>query len=140
MPDVGNTPRLRPVRGRVPAALSATGKDVPPSPDVAEASLAGVIGQSVALHLADLLGTFLAEAMLRDGCIVCAARVKRAVHAWEVDAANARAAAEPEPAQPDVGVTQSFTEGARGPVCWSCFDPEQDGPFDVADLMPAATD
>jgi len=94
----------------------------------------GLIGQSVALHLADLLGPVLSDRLLRDGCLVCAARVKRAIKAWEVDVANAVAAAEPEPGKPDVGVSQSFTIGARGPVCWPCFDPDIDGPFDGTEL------
>jgi hypothetical protein len=80
---------------------------------VAERNLAEVIGEGVALHLAPLIARMRAS---RPGCIVCAVRVKIAER-------NARAAAEP---LPDLGITESFTTGRRGPVCWSCFDPDED--------------
>jgi hypothetical protein len=105
-------PDRRP-HGTIPAAFSKTGKDVPPSPEVAERTLAEVIGEAVALHLAPLVSRMRAS---RPGCIVCAAKVKRAER-------NARAAAEP---LPDLGITESFTTGRRGPVCWGCFDPDED--------------
>jgi hypothetical protein len=99
--------------GTIPAAFSATGEDVPPSPDVEEHSLAQVIGEAVALHLAPLIARMRPA---RPGCITCAAKVKVAER-------NAKAAAEP---LPDMGVTESFTHGRRGPVCWGCFDPDED--------------
>ena len=105
-------PNRRP-HGTVPAAFSATGQDVPPSPDVEEHSLAHVIGEAVALHLAPIVARMRAS---RPGCIVCAVKVKVAER-------NARAAAEE---LPDLGITESFTTGRRGPVCWSCFDPDED--------------
>ena len=105
-------PNPRP-RGTLPAAFSATGQDVPPSPDVAERSLAEVIGEAVALHLAPMIARLRPA---RPGCIVCAAKVKVAER-------NARAAAEP---LPDLGITESFTVGRRGPVCWACFNPDED--------------
>jgi hypothetical protein len=105
-------PDRRP-HGTIPAAFSKTGQDVPPSPEVAERTLAEVIGEAVALHLAPLVSRMRAS---RPGCIVCAVKVKRAER-------NARAAAEP---LPDLGITESFTTGRRGPVCWGCFDPDED--------------
>lgn len=102
--------------------------------------LAKVIGESVALHLAGLLGQLLPQMPWQPVCLPCAARAWRAAKDWEVAARNAAAAAEPPPEKPDMTAGQSFTAGLRGPVCWSCFDPELDGPMDFAGLMPAATD
>jgi hypothetical protein len=76
----------------------------------------------------------------RPGCIVCAAKVKRGEREYQVALANAKAAAEPEPEAPDLGITESFTEGARGPVCWGCYTPDVDGPFDLADYLPPPAD
>lgn len=118
-----NNPR-RP-HGTLPAAFSKTGQDVPPSPEVAAQGLAEVIGGAVAVHLAQLLGPVLqrlVDVQDQPACIVCAAKAKRE-HAVAV--ANALAAAEPEPEMPRIN--QSFTEGRRGPVCWACLDPDQDG-------------
>lgn len=121
----------------VPAALARDGVAVPPSADVAERNLAEVIGEAVALHLAPLL-----RPPARPACIVCAAKVKRAEKAHAIALANARAAAEEEPAPPDLGVTESFTDGNRGPVCWGCFDPDKDAvpDIDMTDYLPPATD
>lgn len=110
--------------GTLPAAFSRTGQDVPPSPDVAAQGLAEVVGGTVALHLAQLLGPVLqrlVDVQERPACIVCARKAK------SVAVANARAAAEDEAeAEAMPGISQSFTAGARGPVCWSCFDPDED--------------
>lgn len=111
--------------GTIPAALSASGQDVPPSPDVA--ALAQVIGQGVAFHVAQLLGPVLqrlVDVQEQPGCILCAGEVKRAERAYEVNLLNAQQAAEPEPEQPDVQVSMSFTiDPAVGPVCWAHFEP-----------------
>lgn len=135
------TPPRR-VPGTIPAALSRTGQDVPPSPDVAERNLAEVIGEAVALNLGQLLGPVLAGlARTRDACLLCAAKAKRAHDAWEADAALRRQAGEADPGQPDLGVTESFTTGMRGPVCWGCFDPDQDGPYpSLDDILPPPVD
>ena len=101
-------------------------------------SVAQVIGQSVAYHVAQLLGPVLqrlVDVQERPACLACAVRVKRE-HATAV--ANARAAAEPEPAPGKVN--QSFTDGARGPVCWECFDPDKDGVTDMDAYLPPAAD
>jgi hypothetical protein len=119
---------------------------MPPSPEVAEHAkkdLAQVIGQSVAYHVAALLTPVLqrlVDMQERYACLVCAAAAKRAERAHEIAVANAKAAAEPEPENPGVKVSQSFTDGARGPVCWGCYDPDKDGPYDMADYLPAAAD
>jgi hypothetical protein len=139
--------RVSKPRGTVPAAFSATGQDVPPPADLAERTLAEVIGEAVGLHLAKLLGPVLAhlagQQPSRPGCIVCAARVKRAEKAHKIAIRNANAAAEDGPEVPDMGVTESFTEGNRGPVCWGCYEPDVDGPYEgpsLNDLLPPPAD
>lgn len=122
--------------GTLPAAFSATGQDVPPSPqdvppspDVAAHNLGEVIGQSVAYHVTALLAPVLqrlVDVQERYACVICVDKAKRE---WNVAAANARSAAEPEPKVP--AINQSFTEGRRGPVCWSCFEPDDDGPMNM---------
>lgn len=100
---------------------------VPPSADVAERTLAEVIGEAVALHQAELLGPLLeriATTQYRPACLVCAAAAKRAERDYEIAVANALAAAEPEPGKPDVTVTESFTiDPVQGPVCWAHYEP-----------------
>lgn len=129
--------------GTIPAAFSVTGKDVPPSPEVMEANVAGLIGQSVAYHVTRLLAPALqrlVDVQERYACLVCAAKAKHVERDHEIAVANAKAAAEPEPPAPDVKVSQSFTDGARGPVCWGCYDPDVDGPSDFAGMLPPAVD
>lgn len=77
--------------GAIPAAFSPTGKEVPPSLDVAEHSLAQVIGQSVALHLAQLIAPGIeqlikvaSQVQPQPACVLCVQECKQA--------------AEPEPA------------------------------------------
>lgn len=119
-------PNSRP-HGTLPAAFSKTGRDVPPSPDVAAQGLAQLVGQSVAYELVRLLGPVLqrlVDVQEQPACIVCAGAAKRAELAHEINAANARQSAEPEPDKPDVKVSQSFTfDPAVGPVCWAHFEP-----------------
>jgi hypothetical protein len=124
--------------GTIPAAFSATGQDVPPSPDVAAHNLAQVIGQAVAYHTAALLAPVLqrlVDVQERYACLVCTAKAK-SEHAVAV--ANAQAAAEPEPKVP--AIRQAFTDGARGPVCWECFDPDKDGVMDMDEYLPPSVD
>ena len=116
--------------GTIPAAFSATGQDVPPSPDVQQHNLAQLIGQASAFYMAQLLEPVLAAISARQqrpACIVCAARLKGDAKAYETAVDIAVKAAEPLPEAPDTKVTESFTEGRRGPVCWGCFDPDLDG-------------
>jgi hypothetical protein len=126
--------------GTIPAAFSKTGQDVPPSPDVAAHGLAEVIGGAVAYNVAQLLGPVLqrlVDVQERYACIVCTAKAKRELI---VAVANAKAAAEPEPAVKAGAIRQSFTDGARGPVCWECFDPDKDGIPDMDAYLPPAVD
>jgi hypothetical protein len=138
---MSNTRRLPP--GTVPAALSRDGKEVPPSADVAEHNLAQIIGQAVALYLGELLApllTGLAGQRRNHVCLRCAADAKRADREHEIAVANAKAAAEELPDAPDIKLNESFTDGARGPVCWQHFDPERDGIFDFDGILPPAVD
>jgi hypothetical protein len=118
---------------------------------VAGHNVAQVIGQSVAVHLAQLLAPFmeavpgmlasLAERVQqRDACLMCASRVKAAGREYDLAVTNANAAAEPPPPEPDLRVAHSFTTGARGPVCWPCYDPGKDGPYDMAEYLPPSVD
>lgn len=112
--------------GTVPAALSRTGQDVPPSPEVQQQALAQVIGQAVAFHVAQLLGPVLqrlVDVQEHYACLVCTTRVK---HELNIAVANAKAAGEPEPVVKASAIRQAFTDGCRGPVCWECFDPDKD--------------
>lgn len=126
--------------GTIPAAFSKTGQDVPPSPDVAAHSLGEVIGAAVAVHVAQLLAPVLqrlVDVQERYACLVCTAKAKRELN---IAVANAKAAAEPEPSVKASAIRQSFTDGARGPVCWEHFDPDKDGITDLADYLPPAVD
>lgn len=87
----------RHANGRVPAALSATGQEIPPSPDVAEASLADIIGQTVALHLANVLGPMLQQVQAQPACVICVQGHKQAAKAHDVAVANAAQSAEEPP-------------------------------------------
>ena len=83
--------------GTLPAAFSATGQDVPPSPDVAAHGLAEVIGGAVALHMVQLLGPVLqrlVDVQEHYACLTCTTKAKRELI---IAVANAQAAAEPEP-------------------------------------------
>jgi hypothetical protein len=118
--------------GTIPAAFNPTGRDVPPSADVQEHNLAQLIGQASAFYLAQLLEPMLAAFTARQqraACLVCAARLKAEAREYEKAVDIAVRAAEPIPEPPDTKVTESFTEGSRGPVCWGCYDPATDGPF-----------
>lgn len=133
-------PSPRRPAGTIPAALSATGQDVPPSPDVAAHNLAQLVGQAVAYHVAQLLGPVLqrlVDVQEHYACLVCTTRVKRELN---IAVANAKAAGEPEPAVKASAIRQAFTDGCRGPVCWECFDPDKDGMLDMDAYMPPAVD
>lgn len=98
-----------------------------------------LIAQAAALLTADVMEALKGQ-QTQPVCLPCAARTWRAAKEWEIAAKNAQAAAEPPPDKPDMATAQSFTTGARGPVCWPCFDPALDGPFDMADYLPPAVD
>jgi hypothetical protein len=107
--------------------------------DEAAETFPALIAQAAALLARDVMEQLRAQ-QTQPVCLVCAARAWRAAKAWEVAVKNARDAAEPPPEKPDMTTAQSFTTGARGPVCWPCFDPDKDGPFDMADYLPPAVD
>lgn len=99
--------------------------------DEAAGTFPALIAQAAALLARDVL-----EALqVQPACLICAARAWRAAKAWEVAVKNAQAAAEPLPEKPGMAAARSFTTGARGPVCWPCFDPDKDsiepGPFEA---------
>jgi hypothetical protein len=108
---------------------------VPPSPDVAEASLAEVIGKTAALHLAQVLQPALqaiAQAQVQPGCFFCVMAHKQAGHALQVAMLNAQAAAEEPPPEAELpAIQQAMTwmpvERAQGqppvnvPVCYGHF-------------------
>ena len=115
---MSNTRRLP---GTVPAGLSATGQEVPPSADVAERSLAEVIGQAVALHLAQLLAPLLQQAQAQPACVLC-------VQACKVAEQNARQAAEEFSAP---GIAQAVTwmpVGSPPAAVPLCYGHVPDGP------------
>lgn len=89
----------------------------------AEETLAGLIGQAVAVHLAKMLGPVLQQLQVQYCCVVCATEAKRGERAHEIAVANATAAAEPLPDVPRIGVSHAFTIGPDGPVCWAHFEP-----------------
>ena len=106
---MSNHAHLRP--GHVPAAFSATGEDVPPSPDVEQHGLAQVIGQSVALHLGELLGQLLPQMPWQPECFFCLVAAKQLVKDYQVLVANAQAAGEdnpPPPAPPGVNRASTY--------------------------------
>jgi hypothetical protein len=85
----------------------------------AEQSLARIIGETVALRLAEIVP----ELTWTPGCLVCCREAKRAERDHNVAVANAKAAAEPLPDVPQVQVSQAFTIGPDGPVCWAHVEP-----------------
>ena len=93
-----------------------------------EAGIASVIGQAVALHLADLLK----QMAWQPGCVLCTARAKQALAAHATKAAAAQAAGEEIPIAPDPAVMPALTWVPLGsppvalPVCFGCFAPPPD--------------
>jgi hypothetical protein len=133
----------RRVKGTTPPVFVRDGRPVPPSADVQQHNLGQLIGQASAFYLAQLLEPVLASVAARqqrNACLVCAARLKAEARAYETAVEIAVQAAEPLPEAPDAKVTESFTEGSRGPVCWGCYDPKIDGPFDLDDYLPPPVD
>lgn len=99
-------------------------------------ALAKVIGESVALHLANILGQILPQ-MRPQGtaCLFCALAAKQELAAYQVACENAQKAAEDIPEPPQPPIQQAFTWApvaaapnmppVPGPVC---FDHLQTGP------------
>lgn len=85
------------------------------SDDVREAGLADIIGQAVALHV----GQILTQMPWQPSCIVCVHAAKGEEYIYQVDVANAQAAAEPLPDEPEVGINLAITiDPTAGPLCW----------------------
>lgn len=126
----------RHVPGKIPAALARDGQEVPPSPDVAEANLANIIGQATALHLAQMLGQMLPQMPWQPDCFFCVLAAKQLVHGHQVACANAVQAGEDQPDLPPApqvsrGITQVIvTQLVQTPAgmvpssgaVWACWD------------------
>lgn len=127
------TPPRR-IPGTVPAAFSRNGQDVPPSPDVAEHTIAQVIGQAVAQYLGELLGPVLAHLANQQpmpACVLCVQARKIAEAEHRVAVANAAAAAEPEPELmlPPVTRCDTWMPMGQPPVAVPiCYGHVPDGP------------
>jgi hypothetical protein len=111
----------------------------------AEHTLAQVIGETVALHLAQMLGQLLPSMPWQPECYFCSAGARTMVRAYQVAVANAQQAGEPVPPQPDppavakcmtwVPVTQ-LVQTPAGPVpgtaavpaCWDHVQVHGEGP------------
>lgn len=106
-----------------------------PLQSAAEQALAQAIAQELNELLAPALGK-----LAQLWCIACMAKVKRLEQAHYAEVAIARAEGRPEPEAPGDQISQAATTGPRGPVCWACYDPEKDGPFDFDDLLPPPVD
>ncbi len=106
-------------------------RPVPPAFGGPERSLAEVVGETVALHSAGLLGELLARMPpARPECFYCVADARRAVRAYEVACKNATQAGEPVPdAPPPPAVAQAITWVPHGvasvPACWEHVDPAE---------------
>jgi hypothetical protein len=106
------------------------------SAEVQEHTLAHVIGETVALHLARLLGELLPQVQGRGECFFCVLAAKQLVQAHQVAVVNAQAAGEEPPAMPEPpGVARGITlvmvsqvvQAPGGPVpqsgsVWACWD------------------
>lgn len=97
-----------------------------------EAGLAGLIGESVALHLGPLLGELVQRVTAQPECFFCLRNVIQFVRQYQVAVANAQAAGEDVPAPPEPpSVSRSVTripviqlaQGPAGPVPVSCDVP-----------------
>lgn len=95
------------------------------------ASLAEVIGRSVALHLGGLLGELVQRVTAQPECYFCLAAAQRVIGAYSAAVANAQAAAEPVPDPPSPAVNRSVTrvpivqiaQGPAGPAPIGCDVP-----------------
>jgi hypothetical protein len=93
----------------------------------AEDTLARVIGETVALRLAELLARL--PQPQQTGCSVCCIQAKQAQQAHAIAVENAKKAAEPEPDPPQMPIQAAFTTGPvyvapEQPPVWLpvCFD------------------
>lgn len=102
-------------RQKIQKAVAANGAEAAAAraADEAEQGLAQLIGQAVALHLAQLLQHGLPQLLsglpLQPGCVLCTADAKRAQDAWLAAAQEAMAAAQEAPPRPAAGIRPSVT-------------------------------
>lgn len=85
----------------------------------AEQSLARIIGETVALRIAEIVP----ELTWTPACIVCCREAKRADRDHQLAVDIATRAAEPLPDVPQVTVSKALTIGPDGPVCWAHVEP-----------------
>lgn len=111
-------------------------KRTPPSADVAEHGVAQIIGESVALHLGQMLGQLLPAMPWQPDCYFCVLAAKQLVRSHQVACANAVQAGEdqpelPPPPQVARGVTQivvtQLVQTPAGMVpssgsVWACWE------------------
>lgn len=139
--------------GQVPAAFA---KQVPPSADVAEQTLAQVIGESVALHLAQLLPQVMQvmqELPFQPSCFFCVTAAKTMVRAYQVAVKNAEQAGDDVPKPPPApGVAKGITwvpvtqlvQTPAGPVpgtssvpaCWDHVQAQGEAPRPTGLVAP----
>lgn len=119
----------------------------------AEHTIAQVIGETVALHLAQMLGQLLPSMPWQPECYFCVTEARTMVRAYQVAVANAQQAGEPvppRPAPPEVGksitlvpVTQ-LVQAPAGPVpgtaavpaCWDHVQVQGEGPRPTGLVLP----
>jgi hypothetical protein len=91
---VSNT---RSLNGRVPAALSADGRDhEPPGP-----SLPDLIGQAVGLHVANVFQQALPQLQSQPACLFCVLGAKQLIRQHEIACQQAADGGEPQPDLPE---------------------------------------
>lgn len=86
----------------------------------AEQSLARIIGETVALRMAEVVP----ELTWTPACLTCARTVKRVEREHQLAVDIATKAAERLPDVPQVEIREAFTiDPQRGPVCWQHVEP-----------------
>jgi len=110
-----------------------------------EASFAKLLGQAVAVELAQMLGQLLPQMPWQPECFFCVSAARQQVRAYQVQVANAQQAGEPNPEPPPPpGVAKGITwvpvtqlvQTPAGPVpgtssvpaCWEHVQVQGEGP------------
>jgi hypothetical protein len=90
-----------------------------PVPGDAAQNPVNALGQSIACHLAAVLGELVKRATAQPDCLPCIIEAKKQIRAYEVRCANALAAGEDAPALPEPPqVARSVTVQHGDPVCF----------------------
>jgi bacterioferritin-associated ferredoxin len=118
-----------------------------------EASFAKLLGQAVAIELAQMLGQLLPQMPWREDCYFCIVSARQMVRAYQVAVTTAEQAAEPVPDPPaapqvaravtHVPVTQ-LVQTPAGPVpgtaavpaCWDHVQVQGEGPRPTGLVLP----